>query len=165
MGRDMSLEQLYCSDSQRRISYKSNPLLECPEIRKASRPSRQCQWLSKSQKGRESPGINLGVKHVWSGLGDNAKKWIFESSWFPLKWMLNWSSQWSTSIYGSAHDLRHTASWQCAIVPDVWQRILKRGVSPNNPRWPPGLHVAFGKNKEYFKMRVWSFGIFSSKSN
>ena len=134
MGREMSLEQWYCSDSERRISYKFNPLLECPFLRKAWRSSGQCQWLSKSQKGRESPGENLGVKHWWSGLGDNAKKWIAESSWFPLKWMLNWSSHWSTSIYGLKHLMTYdiTASWQCAVVPDVWQRILKRGVSPNN---------------------------------
>lgn len=121
MGREMSLEQLYCSDSQRRISYKSNPLLECPEIRKAWRSSRQCPWLSKSQKGRESPGENLGVKHWWSGLGDNAKKWIFESTCFHL------NECWTGPVSGQHRFMAHLMTYdirlhgKCAVVPDVWQ--------------------------------------------
>ena len=130
MGREMSLEQLYCSDSQRRISYKSNPLLECPEIRKAWRSSRQCPWLSKSQKGRESPGENLGVKHWWSGLGDNAKKWIFESTCFHLNecWTGPVSGQHRFMAQLVTYDIR--LHGKCAVVPHVWQGILKRSVSP-----------------------------------
>ena len=82
------------------------------------------------------PGVSgrKGVKHLWSGLGDNVKTWIFESTCFHL------NECWTGPVSGQHRFMAHLMTYdirlhgKCAVVPHVWQGILKRSV-------PPTIHV------------------------
>lgn len=81
-------------------------------------------------------GINLGVKHVWSGLGDNAKKWIFECSCFHL------NECWTGPVSGQHRFMAWSISWPTtygfmANVPlyQMYDKEFWSGVCP------PTIHV------------------------